>query len=303
MDTLLRTARRGHPGLFWTGIAMVALTAGLLVLAVLDQRELLGAPLWFKPLKFAISFAFYLLALAWLLGRLPRPALRWTGWAIVAASVIEIVIIAGQAARGERSHFNDDGGIGTALFGVMGAAAAGLMLLTAAIGVRFLRERAEERDLASAIRFGLGLSLVGMVSGILMSINGGHAVGVADGGPGLPLLGWSTTGGDLRVAHFVGLHAVQAMPLLVAVLAGWAPRLDLAARLGVVRVVGTGYLGLVLLLTWQALRGQPLLAPDLVTLVTLGVLLAGTAVGLRATLRGRPAPAGTRVPATAGSLS
>ena len=248
MDTLLRTARRGHPGLFWTGLAMVALAAGLLVLAVLDQRELLGAPLWFKPLKFAVSFAFYLLALAWLLGRLPRPALRWTGWAIVAASAIEIVIITGQAARGERSHFNDDGGIGTALFGVMGAAAAGLMLLTAAVGVRFLRERAEERDLASAIRFGLGLSLVGMISGILMSINGGHAVGVADGGPGLPLLGWSTTGGDLRVAHFVGLHAVQAMPLLVAV-------------------------------------------------------LAGTAVGLRAALRGRPAPAGTRVPATAGSLS
>ena len=67
MDTLLRTARRGHPGLFWTGIAMVALTAGLLVLAVLDQRELLGAPLWFKPLKFAISFA-STCWLAWLLG-------------------------------------------------------------------------------------------------------------------------------------------------------------------------------------------------------------------------------------------
>ena len=301
MTAVLAVARRGHRGLFAFAVAMAVLTPVLAVLAVVDDRVLLGAPLWFKPLKFAISFAFYLLALAWLLGRLPRPALRWTGWAIVAASVIEIVIIAGQAARGERSHFNDDGGIGTALFGVMGAAAAGLMLLTAAIGVRFLRERAEERDLASAIRFGLGLSLVGMVSGILMSINGGHAVGVADGGPGLPLLGWSTTGGDLRVAHFVGLHAVQAMPLLVAVLAGWAPRLDLAARLGVVRVVGTGYLGLVLLLTWQALRGQPLLAPDLVTLVTLGVLLAGTAVGLRAALRGRPAPAGIR--ATAGSLS
>ena len=96
-------------------------SAAFLVLAVVDQRELLGAPLWFKPLKFAISFAAYLMALAWMLGRLPTPALQRTGWAIVAGVVIEMVIIAGQAARGELSHFNDDGGLGTLLFAIMGA--------------------------------------------------------------------------------------------------------------------------------------------------------------------------------------
>ena len=301
MDTLLGTARRGHPGLFWTGAAMAALSVVVLVLAGVDQRELLGAPLWFKPLKFTISFTFYLLTLAWLLGRLPGPALRRTGWAIVAASVIEIVIIGGQAARGERSHFNDDGGLGSLLFSIMGAAAVGLLLLTAVVGVRFLRERSQERDLATAIRFGLGVSLVGMSTGILMSINGGHAVGVVDGGPGLLLLGWSTTGGDLRVSHFVGLHAVQAMPLLVAVLARWAPRFDLATRVRLIRVVGIGYLGLVLLLTWQALRGQPLLAPDLLTLVALGVLVAGPGFGLRAATGRRSAPARPEVPAPVGS--
>ncbi len=84
MDTLLATARRGHPGLFWMSIGMAALAAGLLVLAVVDQRELLGAPLWFKPLKFAISFVAYGMALAWMLGRLPTRALQRSGWAIVA---------------------------------------------------------------------------------------------------------------------------------------------------------------------------------------------------------------------------
>src|SRR5690349_11107595 len=105
MGTVLHTARRGHAGLYWTALAMTALAAAFLLLAVVDQRELVGVPLWFKPLKFAVSIAAYTAALAWMLGRLPTPALQRTGWGIVAGLWIEIVIIAGQAARGQLSHF------------------------------------------------------------------------------------------------------------------------------------------------------------------------------------------------------
>jgi hypothetical protein len=285
MDTMLATARRGHPGLYGMAIGMAVFAALLVGLAVVDPRELLGAPLWFKPLKFAVSFTAYGLALAWMLGRLPKPALQRTGWVVVAASVVEMVIIAGQAARGQLSHFNDDGGTGTLLFSIMGATVVVLYLMTAVVAVRFLRERSIEPELAAAIRIGLGLTLVGMAVGYVMVAVNSHAVGVPDGGPGLPLVGWNTTGGDLRIAHFVGLHALQVLPLAGAALARFAPDLGPDVRVRVLGVVGAGYLGLILALTGQALRAQPLPAPDSITVALLATIVVGTGVGLRAVTR------------------
>jgi hypothetical protein len=119
-----------------------------------------------------------------------------------------------------------------------------------------------------------------------MATAGAHAVGVPDGGPGLPFFGWSTTGGDLRIAHFVGMHALQGMPLVAAVFA--AIGVDEGTRVRLVQVAGVAWTGLVVLLTWQALRAQPLLAPDATTLTALGVLVAGTVAAAAGVLvRGR----------------
>jgi hypothetical protein len=292
MRTVLADARRGHPGLYGLTVAMAALALVTAVLALVDQRELLGAPLWFKPLKFSLSIALYGAALAWMLSRLPRGAMRRAGWIITVGAVIEMVIIVGQAARGVRSHFNDDTVFDGLLFAVMGATITVVWLATLAIALRFLRERSDDRVTSSAVRLGLAVGLAGMAIGFLLSANGGHAVGVPDGGPGLFLVGWSTTGGDLRIGHFVGMHALQVLPLLAAGLAAAAPgRLDEAARLRVVQIVAVAYAGLVALVTWQALRGQPLLAPDALTLAALGALLLGTGAALAAVLRRSPVPA------------
>lgn len=292
MRTVLADARRGHPGLYWVTVAMAALALVTAVLAVVDQRELLGAPLWFKPLKFSLSIALYGAAVAWMLSRLPGRGMWRTGWIITIGLAIEIVIIVGQATRGVRSHFNDDTRFDAILFAIMGATITVVWLATVAIALRFLRERSDDRVTASAVRLGLLVGLAGMAVGFLISANGSHAVGVPDGGPGLFFVGWSTTGGDLRIGHFVGMHALQLLPLLAAGLAALGPaRLDEAARLGVVRIAAAGYAGLVVLVTWQALRGQPLLAPDAVTLTALGTLLLGTGAALAAVLRRSPVPA------------
>ncbi|WP_255620952.1 hypothetical protein [Pseudonocardia sp. DSM 110487] len=291
MRTVLADARRGHPGLYGLTIAMAALALGTAVLAVFDQRELLGAQLWFKPLKFSISIALYGAALAWMLSRLPQRGMWRAGWIITAGAVLEMVIIVGQAARGVRSHFNDDSVFDAALYSIMGATITVVWLATVAIALRFLRERSADRVTASAVRLGLLVGLAGMAIGFLISANGGHAVGVPDGGPGLFLVGWSTTGGDLRIGHFVGMHALQLLPLVAAGLAALGhDRLDEASGLRIVRIAAAGYAGLVVLVTWQAMRGQPLLAPDAVTLAALGALLLGTGVALAGALRRSPVP-------------
>ncbi|MGH3614167.1 MAG: hypothetical protein ACRDRK_16550 [Pseudonocardia sp.] len=285
MHVILTDARRGHAGLFWFAVVMAGFSVILVLAAIVDDRTLLGAPLWYKPLKFAMSFVLYSAALAWMLGQLREPALRRTGWLIVAASVIEMVVIAGQAARGVRSHFNDDSPGDELLFSIMGATIVVLWLATLAIALRFLREPGRTRSAGLAIRFGLAVSLLGMLVGFVMTTVNAHSIGVPDGGPGLFLIGWSTTGGDLRIAHFVGMHALQLLPLLAAGLA--VTRLDEIARTRVVIVVTAGYTALVALLVWQALRAQPLLSPDSTTLAALVMVALGTAGGLVAAARRR----------------
>ena len=94
---------------------------------------------------------------------------------------------------------------------------------------------------------------------------GGHTVGAPDGGSGLPGTGWSTEHGDLRVAHFIGLHALQALALLAFVLG--RRRSPDGSRARVIIVAGASYALLFALLVWQALRGQSIVTPDVTMVV------------------------------------
>lgn len=222
MVTLLEDARRGHRGLLGFAVAMAVAASAFALLATVDPVLVMGQLRWIKPFKFAISFVAYCGTLAWMLGQLEpsgpgrRPPARRTGWALVGAGAVEMLIITGQAARGQQSHFNETDTLGAILFSVMGATVLVLYVGTILVGLRFLREPGRDPAFGSAIRFGLLSTVLGMSVGIVMVLNHAHAVGVPDGGPGLPLLGWSTTGGDLRIGHFVGLHGLQVLPILAA---------------------------------------------------------------------------------------
>src|SRR3712207_3403017 len=162
MNAVLADARRGHAGLFGFAVGMAGLSVVLVGAALVDDRVLLGAPLWFKPLKFALSFTLYAGALAWMLGQLRTPALRRTGWVVVAASASRCWSSSGRP-RGVRSHFNDDDLTGELLFSLMGATIVVLWFATLAIALRFLREPGRDGAAGAAIRLGLAVGLLGVL--------------------------------------------------------------------------------------------------------------------------------------------
>jgi hypothetical protein len=205
------------------------------------------------------------------------------------------VIIVGQALRATTSHFNVGTTFDSAMFSVMGASIALVWVATLVISVVLFASPGHDQARNLAIRAGALISVAGMALGFLMTIPtaaqlenfqgiaGAHTVGLPDGGPGLPLLGWSTVGGDLRIAHFIGMHALQGLPLFAAALAV-GHRLDEVTRVRLVQIAAAAWTGLVVLLTWQALRAQPLLAPDALTLAALGALVAVTVAATAGTL-------------------
>ena len=288
---------RRNPPLVALVLMMLVVAAVAVLGLAFDPRLITGAPAWMKPLKFAVSIAVYGATLLWMLTFIPdRPRLvAAISWGVALALDIEMALIVMQVLRNTTSHFNLATSFDTGVFAAMGIVISGLLLLNATVAFLLVRRRFGASPIVWGVRLGLIASLLGMALAFLMtqptpdqvaqiaatgssSIVGAHAVGVMDGGPGLPLVGWSTVGGDLRVPHFVGLHGLQILPLLGLALVRFAPpQLPMRDRSRLVGVAAAFWIALTLLLTWQALRGQSVIAPDGLTVAAYGLLVAATA--------------------------
>jgi hypothetical protein len=263
----LQNWRLATPLLFWAGASMLLLAVVSGGLTFLDGREFHGVSVWLKPWKFQISTSAYFLTLALFMAWLPEAALRtwavrYVVWAALVSGLFEVGYITWQASLGEASHFNTSTPVHAALYTAMGIMAVVLTSTSAVLGAVIARNPAYR--LPSALKLAVVLGLTGTFvlgtgfGAYLGSQPTGHWVGGAptDAG-GLPLLKWSRTGGDLRVAHFFGIHAMHFIPAFAWIWV-WlrAPQRWVTAAVwtfSFLFAVGT---------TWtflQAVRGQPFL--------------------------------------------
>ncbi|MCE9600022.1 MAG: hypothetical protein K8S54_18825 [Spirochaetia bacterium] len=281
---LLRTLQSNPPLAFAVGYNALLLVI-LVPLAFIDHRLITGQPIWIKPVKFAISLVLYSATIAIILSRLDRPRpVKIISWIVSITGLIEMICIVGQASRGVSSHFNQDSMFDGAIFSLMGLSISILWVSHIWAAVLLLKSKSADGMMLSAIRGGMLVSGLGMIIAFFMTVPGfdgpikmnafgmpeptGHAVGAPEDGPGFGLLGWSLLGGDLRVSHFIGLHAMQLIPILAWILSGISNRMQPSSNAGlyIVRGISLSYAIVVSTLLIQALRGIPFNHIDSITL-------------------------------------
>lgn len=248
------------------GIALALLPPSLVALAI-DERTLHGATVWAKPIKFQLSLAMAMATLVLLLPLIPAErrdgrTVRWAAGAVALASTLEVLYITLQAARGTASHYADGSDLERALYSLMGVGAFTIVAGCFVIGVVILRSPAGRHGAGLRLGAGIGLTL-GAVTTLITAFVLGSGVdgpgpwvgGSRSAADGLPLVGWSTTGGDLRVPHFFATHLMQALPVVGLLADRWRPA---SARSAVVvaAVAGTAVVVATFL---QAMAGRAFL--------------------------------------------
>ncbi len=238
--------------MFWFGVLNLVLALIFIVLSWIKPLEFGGTNAWFKPIKFMLSTSILTLTLAWYCGYLPSHDFSIMNWTLIISLGFEIVYISLQAIRQQASHFNVSTPVYGALYGLMAVAAVIATLAVGYLGLKFYQHSFPELPdyYVWSIRIGITIFFIFSFQGFLMGARLAHTVGAADGGSGLPFLNWSRLFGDLRVAHFLGMHALQILPLLA-----WYVLRDIKLTV----IVSVIYLGINCFVLIQALQGRPFL--------------------------------------------
>lgn len=214
---MLSELRHRDALLFWIGSGMLLTLLIITLISISDTRLILGLNPWIKPMKFLVSVTIFLWTVAWFMPETENnPKLRnLVRWVIGPAMIIEMIGIITQAARGTTSHFNNATPFDAAIFSIMGVTIAiNTLAMVVFFGIIRRDTPPQRAGYIWGIRLGVLIFLLASAEGAVIVANNAHTVGAADGGPGLPFVNWSTTNGDLRVAHFFGMHAMQILPLL-----------------------------------------------------------------------------------------
>lgn len=253
MTYFFTTLKFRNEPLFYFGLLCLFSAVTFLCAARISQIQVAGTNAFYKPFKFALSIGIFSWTMGWYTWYLDRPVqISYYSWTTIALLGFELFYIAFQASRGQLSHYNRSTPFYSFILTIMAVAAIGVTFYTAYIGVLFCIRTFPQLPVYYlwSIRMGIFLFVVFALEGLVMGARGAHTVGGPDGGGGIPVLNWTRKMGDLRIAHFVGMHALQVLPLIsFYVLKNVRFMFLLAVIYGLVAV----------LILLQALNGKPLI--------------------------------------------
>ncbi|MCX8470815.1 MAG: hypothetical protein ORN55_03475 [Chitinophagaceae bacterium] len=238
--------------LFYFGLVCLLLSVVFLLLTKITTVQVYHVNAWYKPFKFAFSTFLFAWAMAWYCYYLPNFNTHLFNWSVIILLGFEIFYIAFQASKGQLSHYNLSTPTYSALYSMMALAATLVTLYTAYVGILFFKNDFPALPIyyVWAIRLGIIIFVIFSFEGFAMGARLNHSVGALNDNSNWLIIGWSKTVGDLRVAHFIGMHALQVLPLLSYYV---FKNTKLTIGLSVV------YALLAMLTLVQALQGKPLL--------------------------------------------
>ncbi len=216
MIQFLETIKMRNETLYYFGWSNLLLAIVFLLLTQISTTQVYNVSAWYKPFKFALSIGMYAWTMAWYCYYLASFNINFFNWSVIVLLGFEIIYIAIQASKGQLSHYNLSTSVYSILYVMMALAASLVTIYTAYVGILFFAN-----DFPSlpnyylwAIRLGIIIFVIFSFQGFLMGSRLTHTIGGVDGGEGLPILNWSTKYGDPRIAHFIGMHALQVLPIL-----------------------------------------------------------------------------------------
>ncbi len=209
--------KRRNPLLYWYGILNLIAAITCLILWQRTNIQVNGVNAFIKPFKFYISITIFVWTIGWFMHYLEMPSrVRYFNIMAIVVFSFETFVITWQAANGRLSHFNTSSVLYSVLFSVIGIAITVLTIWTGYIGYLFFKKKEWPLPMAYVwgIRLGLLFFVVFAFEGGIMAALLKHTVGGADNSRnGIAVLNWSRQHGDLRIAHFLGMHALQLFPL------------------------------------------------------------------------------------------
>jgi len=205
-----------NESLFWFGLLCLSLSIIFLVLTKITSTQVHGVNAWFKPFKFAVSIGLFSWTMALYCDYLSDFNVTPFNWTVITLFGFELIYIIFQASKGQLSHFNISTPTHSLIYSLMGLIAVLVTLYTAYIGLLFLTQSFPNSPnyYVWSIRLGILIFIVFSFEGGLMGSRMNHSVGAINDNSNWWILGWSKTVGDLRVSHFIGMHALQILPLL-----------------------------------------------------------------------------------------